>query len=100
MLLLIKLEDTRGERMKGKIMSCATVVKMPLRGTFEICSWNHGFGSKEKSGATYIWKSSVNMEGKETATIINVFKIISFNVHDNSELYIIFTDEDTEILED
>lgn len=42
----------------------------------------------------------MNMEGKESAAIINVFKIISFNVHDNSELYIIFTDEDTEILKD
>lgn len=42
----------------------------------------------------------MNIEGKEIATRINVFKIISFNVHDSSELYIIFTDEDTEILKD
>lgn len=40
----------------------------------------------------------MNTEGKEIATIINVLKIISFNVHDNTELYIIFTDKDTEIL--
>lgn len=42
----------------------------------------------------------MNIEGKEIATVINVFKIILFNVHDNSELYIIFIDEDTEILKD
>lgn len=42
----------------------------------------------------------MNIEGKEIATVINVFKIISFNVHDNSELYIIFIDEDTEIPKD
>lgn len=57
-----------------------------------MCSCNQGFGSKEKTGATYVWKSSVNMESNETATITNVFKIIS-SVHDNSELCIIFTDE-------
>lgn len=47
-----------------------------------------------------IWNSSVNMECNEIETMINVFKMISFNTHDNSELYIIFTYKDTEILED
>lgn len=40
------------------------------------------------------------MEGKEPATTISVFKIMSLNVHNNSELYTIFTNEDTEILKD
>lgn len=52
-LLLIKLENTRGERMKEKTMTWATVLKMPLWDNIEICSWDHGFGSKEK-WATYL----------------------------------------------
>lgn len=75
MLLLIKLENTRRERMKGQIMSWVSVLKIPLWDVFQICNCNHGFGSKEKTGGTYVWKLSVNMECNETATMTNVLKL-------------------------
>ena len=75
MLLLIKLENIRRERMTGRMMSWATVLKISLWDVFQIYNCNYGFGSKEKTGATYVWKSSVNMECNETATIANVFKL-------------------------